>query len=283
MDDRAFDELTKSAGAGTPRRALLKTFAAGVIGAAAVSAGLGHAGATPARRGRPDGVLCSKNADCSSGVCSATGPNGRRVCGCGGNLINCGGACLAGYLGSCASDQDCCSGDCVTGVCYSCFVAGTRVAMADGTSRNIEDVRVGDFVLGSRGQANRVSGVELPLLGARSLYALNGGRAFVTAEHPFATESGWKSVEPSATARENPRLPVGRLMTGDRMLTLAAVRVLALAGGGAGEEPAEIALEAVSLSRLVRHDAEPATQLYNLLLDGDHAYFADDFLVHNKN
>ena len=28
--------------------------------------------------------------------------------------------------------------------------------------------------------------------------------------------------------------------------------------------------------------ADPATPLYNLVLDGDHAYFANDLLVHNK-
>lgn len=28
--------------------------------------------------------------------------------------------------------------------------------------------------------------------------------------------------------------------------------------------------------------ADPETVVYNLLLDGDHTYFADGYLVHNK-
>jgi hypothetical protein len=280
MDERAFDELTKSLSSETSRRAALRTVAAGMIAAIAISAGTGESEA--AARRRPDGVICAKNADCISGFCSPKDTAGRRTCGCGGSLIICDGACRSPYLGSCNVDSDCCSGFCDRNTCYSCFIAGTRVAMADGFSRGIEDVRDGDFVLGAAGKANRVIGIERPLLGARALYAFNGGRGFVTAEHPFATEAGWKSIDPSATARENALLPVGRLAVGDRMLTLSSARILAMAGGMPGDESADIRLEPVRLNRLEQITREPDTQLYNLLLDGDHAYFADDFLVHNK-
>ena len=121
--------------------------------------------------------------------------------------------------------------------------------MADGTSRAIEDVHPGDFVLGSKGQANRVAGVEMPKLGSRSLYGFNGGGMFVTAEHPFSTEDGWKSIDPSATARENSALSVGRLAIGDRLLTLARVRVLAYAGSAAGSKPADAALQPAARRR----------------------------------
>jgi hypothetical protein len=279
MDEQTFDELTKSMSSETSRRAALRTVAAGLI---AAIGGFAGSSVTAAARQRPDGVVCSKSADCLSGICAPKDSTGRRVCGCGETLIACNGACRSPYLGSCTIDSDCCTGFCYQNACRSCFIAGTRIAMADGTSRNIEDVLVGDFVLGSKGQANWVAGVERPLLGARSLHSLNGSRMFVTAEHPFATESGWKSIDPAATAIENASLPVGRLAVGDRLLTLASVRVPVMAGGFVGDEPAEIRLEPVALSRLEWSAGAPGTQLYNLLLDGDHAYFADDFLVHNK-
>jgi hypothetical protein len=99
----------------------------------------------------------------------------------------------------------------------SCFAAGTMVTMAGGGERPIEELRVGDRVLGRDGAVNTVTGIERPRLGGRFMYGFNGGRAFVTAEHPFWTAEGWKAIDPAATARENPRLRVGALDLGDRV------------------------------------------------------------------
>jgi len=161
-----------------------------------------------------------------------------------------------------------------------CFVAGTRVALADGTAKPIEAVAVGDRVLG-RGGPNRVLAVLRPTLGPRPLYALNGGAPFVTAGHPFLTEAGWKAVDPAAAAAEVPGLAVGRLAVGDRLLALAGVAVPAGAGSGAHEEVA-VEVEGVALATLAAHAADPATPLYNLRVAGDHTYVADGWLVHNK-
>lgn len=116
--------------------------------------------------------------------------------------------------------------------------------------------------------------------GARRLYALNDGRFFVTAEHPFLTEDSWKAIDPAATAAENPALIVGRLDVGDRLLALAGVAVLAGAGGADAAIAPRLAV--VPLGSLIGMAGDPATPLFNLRLDGDHAYFADGLLVHNK-
>ena len=189
-----------------------------------------------------------------------------------------GGAC------SCADgDQcNCCCGGCFQGVCVSCFTAGTLIAMADGTSRPIEYILVGDLVLGSAGRVNRVVDIERPLLGQRYLYALNESDFFVTAEHPFMTEEGWKSIEPAALAAEESTLPAGRLAVGDRLMTLAAAAVPVGGGKASSAEALDVRVETVALGSLVGRSADPATQLYNLRLDGDHTYFANELLVHNK-
>lgn len=162
-----------------------------------------------------------------------------------------------------------------------CFTGETRILMADGRSRPIREVRVGDRVMAADGGANEVVGIERPKLGARLLYALNGGPHFVTAEHPFMTATGWKAVDPAATAAENPNLAVARLIPGDCLTTLRTpgpstpitVGNLALTG---------LVLEQTVLVRLDARAADPKTPLFNLLLDGDHAYFAEQYLVHNK-
>jgi len=154
--------------------------------------------------------------------------------------------------------------------------------MADGTSRPIEHVLVGDRVLGHNGRINRVIEIEQPLLGHRHLYALNGSDFFVTAEHPFMTDEGWKSIDPTALAAENSALRVDRLTVGDRLFTLAAIAMPVGASGSTGPEAVDMGLDAVPLHNLVGQPADPATQLYNLQLDGNHTYFANDLLVHNK-
>jgi hypothetical protein len=154
--------------------------------------------------------------------------------------------------------------------------------MADGTSQPIEHILVGDLVLGGAGRVNRVMEIERPLLGQRRLYALNGSDFFVTAEHPFMTEEGWKSIDPAALALEGSTLPADRLSVGDRLLTLAAVAVPVGGGSSARAEALDVRVEAVALHSLVGQPADPATQLYNLRLDGNHTYFANDLLVHNK-
>jgi len=161
----------------------------------------------------------------------------------------------------------------------SCFTGDTRILMADGQERPIRELQVGDLVMAPNGHANRVTEIERPVLGERLLYALNGGSHFVTAEHPFMTAAGWKAVDPAATAAENPRLAVARLVLGDCLTVVHAAGApttmgnLALAG---------LVLEQIVLTRLDARVAAPETPLFNLLLDGDHAYFADGYLVPTK-
>lgn len=64
----------------------------------------------------------------------------------------------------------------------TCFTSDTKVLMADGTNKNIQDVKIGD-VLKGESTDNKVLGLQRPKLNERTLYSFNGGRYFVTAEH----------------------------------------------------------------------------------------------------
>lgn len=230
---------------------------------------------------------------CTAGQCLTCGPNNTCVSTCG-PCQTCG---QFGCINRCSDNSGrfpgcvCPTGRCgaVDGICQtsggsgrSCFIAGTRIAMADGTSTPIEFVTPGDRVLGRDGRVSRVVAIERPALGSRALYALNGSPFFVTAEHPFLTEGGWKAIDPAATAAENPRFDVGRLVIGDQLLALAGVLTPVGARGPVADDHLNIRQEAIPLTRLDSRRADPATPLYNLMLDGDHTYFADDLLVHNK-
>lgn len=158
----------------------------------------------------------------------------------------------------------------------SCFVAGTRILMADGEERSIETLQVGERVRDQYGRSNRILAIERVLLGERRLYGLNRLAPFVTAEHPFLTTRGWAAIAPAMTRTENPTLAVLPLFTGMHLLGWSehgSAGNLALA-----PHPTPLLVE--SLCWL---DAPPTTALFNLILDGSHSYVANGLIVHNKD
>ena len=65
-------------------------------------------------------------------------------------------------------------------------MADTRVTLADGSSKLIQDIRVGDKLKAVDG-SNTVIALIQPLLGDKNLYSINNKDAFFTANHPFLT------------------------------------------------------------------------------------------------
>ncbi|WP_421292585.1 hypothetical protein [Aeromonas taiwanensis] len=157
----------------------------------------------------------------------------------------------------------------------SCFIAGTRIVMADGSERPIETLLAGEEVLDQHGHRNRILAIERVLLGARRLYGINRLAPFFTAEHPFLTTRGWAAITPAMTRTENPTLAVLPLFTGMHLLG----RLVATSAGALALAPHPALLLVESLCWL---DAAPTTALFNLILDGSHSYIANGLIVHNK-
>ena len=143
-----------------------------------------------------------------------------------------------------------------------CFIAGTMILMASGALKRIEEIVVGDKVMGVDGVINEVNELIQPILGSRKLYALNDENYFVTAEHPFlAVDGSWKAIDPEATAREHVALPVTKLEVGDILRTK--------------ESQVEVAM-------IKSRSDKPEIVVYNLSLLGNNTYFANGYAVHNK-
>ena len=146
----------------------------------------------------------------------------------------------------------------------TCFIEGTQVLMADGTYKNIEWMEIGESVKGNSGN-NTVLDLDPTLLGNRLLYGFNDGTPFVTAEHPFMTTEGWKSINPQATIDENVEgfetlSDIGQLQVDDIIL-------------GSNN---------VTINSIVSASAATSSFLWNFNVDGDNTYYADDYIVHNK-
>ena len=148
----------------------------------------------------------------------------------------------------------------------SCFIAGTKISMADDTLKNIEDVAVDDMVKGQNGD-NKVIALDPTLLANRKLYSFNDNEHyFFTSEHPFMTEEGWKSIKPEKT-KERDGIELydqlkGQLKIGDKLVTENGLT-----------EIKDIKSKEMN---------SPEMPLYNFHISNDNSYIADTYIVHNK-
>jgi hypothetical protein len=148
----------------------------------------------------------------------------------------------------------------------SCFIAGTKVTMSDGTLKNIENIVVGDKVKGHK-EDNTVIKLDPTLLADRKLYSFNDNEHyFFTSEHPFMTEEGWKSIKPEKT-KERDGVELynqlkGELKIGDKLIT----------------ENSPIEITNIKSKEI----NNPDMPLYNFNVSNDNSYVADKYIVHNK-
>lgn len=187
----------------------------------------------------------------------------------------------SGEGGGCDSSQPCCvqldALECKNSICSkvvtqppptkkSCFPAGVKVSMADGSYMNIEDVKVGDYVLSyDETTGNHVSAkvleLEAPLREHMCEIIFSDDDSLkLTNEHPVYTSEGWKSINPERTGLENDVLDISQLDLGNQVLF----------ENGDYKEVAKI------------NCWQEVIQTYNLReVDGPSTFFADDVVVHN--
>jgi hypothetical protein len=144
-----------------------------------------------------------------------------------------------------------------------CFVAGTRVLMADGSEKAIETLQVGEKVLTYDG-IEQVATTILALIKPpqKRVYKLtfeDGRTLTLTDAHPLASVDGWKSLSPEATKQENPSLEVTPLHVGDVIYTVDG---------------------ACTLTSIL--PLQGTRQVYNITVDAPHTFYANNVLVHNK-
>ncbi len=143
----------------------------------------------------------------------------------------------------------------------SCFIAGTSIDMADGSSKNIEDIIVGDEVNTQDGSLDTVIHVHDIPEGLKTLVTIND-RITCTDSHPFLTEEGWKSFNPEASkpTYEEYGIEIDQLEVGDNLITVNGLE------------------EVTNLS-----SREEVAKVYNFTTDQTHTYLVDGIVTHNKS
>ena len=143
----------------------------------------------------------------------------------------------------------------------TCLVGGTPIAMADGTTRPIEQVAVGDWVLSYDFAREQV--VPAPVVRtfvhpahelSESIVRINSDLR-ATTNHPIYANGRW--------------VPAGLLNVGDSLFLLSSDR--------------ETSLSALLQTRVASLSTEREREAtFNLEIGAHHNYFAGDVLVHNK-
>lgn len=149
-----------------------------------------------------------------------------------------------------------------------CFLPGTKITLADGSLIDIEDVVTGDKLLTYNIIENCFEpGIVKKLIRPKknniiTVKLSNGTRIHSTEEHPYFVQGkGWCSFDPTSTTKLH-EIEVDQLLPGDILLddkgnTITVERITPVVG------------------------AEIQT-VYNFEIDGNHTYFANGILVHNK-
>ena len=99
---------------------------------------------------------------------------------------------------NCRTNCNCncaCACNCQCSTDGSCFVAGTKIKLADGSLKSIEDIQVGEVVVGKNNSLNKVIGLWRPKLGLRTIFNINDGLVKTTGDHLIDTNNGWGSLD----------------------------------------------------------------------------------------
>ena len=158
----------------------------------------------------------------------------------------------------------------ITGINGCCFPSGTKITLADGSYKNIEDVRVGDNVLSYDVNEKRYSNWRVKMLGSpvHSVININNGLIQATIDHPMYIKksnglNGWGAYAPICAENAiNYNGKILNLQIGDKLYSSNN--------------------EWITIEN-IKFIPEPV-QTYNILsFSGKKTYFANDILVYEEH
>ncbi len=118
------------------------------------------------------------------------------------------------------------------GLDVHCFAAGTKVLLADRTSKNIEDIQEGDRVMSFNSLTNTQEPATVQETAAVTHCNLvtytfdNGATITATDDHPLLTTHGWASMNPVKSANYKGFDGVSQIAVGDQFVTESGVLTL---------------------------------------------------------
>ena len=150
------------------------------------------------------------------------------------------------------------------GACGSCLSPETKITLADGTTKLIKDIKIGDTLQAAHNITTTVEKIvklDWPTL---TLYNINDGALKLTPDHPIMTTKGWRAVNYNARGDEKNETRYG--LQSVKPLTVGDVIVTEK-----GEVP---------VTRIMPEPEVKDAVTYNLKVKGDaSSFYANGILV----
>ena len=195
------------------------------------------------------------------------------ACTCQGATVNSCGSCSM----DCVNEGDSC-GPIGCGTCSEggggatlCFVAGTKVTMADGTEKNIEEIEIGDEVkswnaVTNEFESNKVTKLISPIHDDMVVLTWEHTSVKSTFDHPFwsVVDNDWASYKPELTKERYEFCNIEQLVVGNKGLFLT--------------DDGVIESELISIEEDMGE-----VQTYIFELDNNNTFFANGIATHNKS
>lgn len=163
---------------------------------------------------------------------------------------------------------------------FPCFLAGSLVTLADGSEILIENVKVGDQVLGAFGEINTVIALHRPLLGHAQMIRINDDHSS-TAHHPHIGPNREFYCNDIAALELGTYGCEHEVIDADGHTELRMLH--GLKPGRTQKYVLGTSLKTVEGSRVLQTleplDMPADTQLYNLVVCGSHTYHVDGYAV----
>jgi len=152
-----------------------------------------------------------------------------------------------------------------------CFIVGTKISMANGTVKNIEDIVVGDEVKSVNTETMEIVSeivtntfANPPAINLTKIIFSNGLTNTNTKEHPYwVVGKGWSCVDPEAYDNSKP-MSTELLAVGDQCLVLENGKLVTVTITAIEDQP------------------QLTIPTFNFKVNQTNCYFANGVLVHNK-
>ena len=169
---------------------------------------------------------------------------------------------------------------------YSCFLKGSPVAMADGTFKPIEDIQVGEYLLGAFGEVNPVIAFNRPVLGPRPMFKINKEHT-TTDDHGHILPDGRIGALNLANALEEyseagqsriQKVIVDGHLEDWQVPGIANADLDIMVEMSVGDQVLKIT-GAETIQQIDQVDLPYDTVLYNFVVGGSHTYYVDGYCV----
>ncbi len=104
-----------------------------------------------------------------------------------------------------------------------CIAAGTKIMLASGETKNVQDVVRGDVIVSVGGNLSVASSELIVNPNVTEFYAINEDEPFLSPEHPILTQTGWKCLDPETARAINSHIEVSELTIGDVVCKVSGI------------------------------------------------------------